>query len=54
MECLHLLYEKHSKLLNEDTGKLKLALDTLEETRSDVKLMQKAIQVKNEAIFYYY
>jgi len=45
MECLHMLYERHSKVLEEDTLKLRRALDTLEETRSDAKTMQKAIRV---------
>jgi len=40
-----MLYERHSKVLEEDTLKLRRALDTLEETRSDAKTMQKAIRV---------
>nr|CAB3238692.1 dynein heavy chain 8, axonemal-like [Phallusia mammillata] len=45
MQCLHLLYQKHSKVLREETLKLKRALETLEETRGDAKMMKKAITV---------
>lgn len=45
MHCLHTLYDSTSQKLRIETGRLKHALDTLDETRNDAHLMQKAISV---------
>ncbi|XP_077973667.1 uncharacterized protein LOC120348568 isoform X2 [Styela clava] len=49
MHCLHTLYNAASEKLRRETGRLQHALDTLDETRKDARLMQKAIGVlKNQ------
>ena len=45
MESFHQLYKKYRKTLELETNKLRRTLETLEETRKDAKMMQKAIQV---------